>query len=70
MTTTYDFEVTVRTDFPGISYVVAQNEDAFSYLTDEEDLPYASDGTVLMPTSQLGGFIHDVEHAHYSATLI
>ena len=70
MTTTFDFQVQVRTDFPGLSYVVAQNEDAFSYLTEEEELPYASDGSVLLPTSQVGEFISDAEHAHFSAALV
>ena len=70
MATSVDFQVMVRTDFPGLSYVVAQNEDAFSYLTEEEDMPYASDGTVLLPTSQVGEFISDAEHAHFSAALV
>ena len=70
MATSVDFQVIVRTDFPGISYVVAQNEDAFSYLTEEEELPYSNDGSVLLPTSQLGEFISDAEHAHFSAALV
>ena len=70
MAISVDFQVMVRTDFPGLSYVVAQNEDAFSYLTEEEDLPYANDGSVLLPTSQVGEFISDAEHAHFSAALV
>ena len=70
MTTTFDFQVQVRTDFPGLSYVVAQNEDAFSYLTEEEELPYTDDDSVLLPTSQVGEFFSDAEHAHFSAALV
>ena len=70
MATSVDFQVIVRTDFPGISYVVAQNEDAFSYLTEEEDMPYSDDGTVILPTSQVGEFISDAECCHYSSALV
>ena len=43
---------------------MAQNEDAFSYLTEEEDLAYLADGSVPLATDQVGDFISDAEHAH------
>ena len=70
MATSFDFHIISRTDVPGISLVVAQNEDAFSYLTEEEDLAYFQDGSVPLATDQLGDFINDAEHAHFSAALV
>ena len=70
MTATFDFQVQVRTDMPGLSYVVAQNEDAFSYLTEEEDLSYLSDGSVPLDTDKVGDFISDAEHAQFCAALV
>ena len=43
---------------------MAQNEDAFSYLTEEEDRAYLADGSVPLATDQVGDFISDAEHAH------
>ena len=61
---TYDFQIIGRTDVPGISLIVAQNEDAFSYLTEEEDLAYLSDGSVPLATDRISDFIYDAEQAH------
>ena len=70
MTTTFDFQIIARTDVPGISLVVAQNEDAFSYLTEEEDLAYLSDGSVPLATDRVDSFIHDAEQAHLCSALV
>ena len=70
MTTTFDFQIIARTDVPGISLVVAQNEDAFSYLTEEEDLAYFADGSVPLATEHLDSFIHDAERAHLCSALV
>ena len=70
MTTTFDFQIIARTDVPGISLVVAQNEDAFSYLTEEEDLAYLSDGSVPLATDRVDSFIHDAEQAQFCAALV
>ena len=60
----FDFKIISDTQVPGISLVMAQNEDAFSYLTEEEDLAYLADGSVPLATDQVGDFISDAEHAH------
>ena len=70
MAFSFDFQIISRTDVPGISLVIAQNEDAFSYLTEEEDLAYLSDGSVPLATDNIGDFISDAEHAHLCSTLV
>ena len=70
MATTFDFHVVAHTDVPGISLVIAQNEDAFSYLTEEEDLTYLQDGSVPLDTDKVGDFISDAEHCHFSSALV
>ena len=70
MATSFDFHIISRTDVPGISLVVAQNEDAFSYLTEEEDLTYLADGSVPLDTDKLGDFISDAEWCHFSTALV
>ena len=70
MQSTFDFQIISHTDVPGISLVIAQNEDAFSYLTEEEDLAYLSDGSVPLDTDKIGDFISDAEHAHLCSHLV
>lgn len=70
MSITFDFQIISETQVPGISLVMAQNEDAFSYLTEEEDLAYLSDGSVPLATDLVGDFINDAEHAHLSSNYV
>ena len=70
MATSFDFQIISRTDVSGISLVVAQNEDAFSYFTEEEDMAYLNDGSVPLATDQVGDFISDAEWAHLSSQLV
>ena len=70
MATTFDFQIISDTLVPGISLVVAQNEDAFSYLTEEEDYTYLNDGSVPLINESIGDFISDAEHAQFSAALV
>ena len=70
MSYSVDFQIITETDVPGISLVVAQNEDAFSYLTEEEELTYLKDGSVPLATDQVGDFISDAEWAHLSSALV
>ena len=70
MSNCVDFQIITTTDVPGISLVVAQNEDAFSYLTEEEDMAYFQDGSVPLATDQVGDFISDAEHAHLCSALL
>ena len=70
MSYSVDFQIITTTDVPGISLVVAQNEDAFSYLTEEEDMTYFQDGSVPLSTDKVGDFISDAEWAHLSSALV
>ena len=58
MAVTYDFTIT-STDVPGICLVMAQNEDAFTYITEEEDLTALPNGAVPLATHKVGDFISD-----------
>jgi hypothetical protein len=69
MTTTFDFQIISDTLVPGISLVVAQNEDAFSYLTEEEDYAYLNDGSVPLINEAIDDFILDAEQAQFCAAL-
>jgi hypothetical protein len=70
MTTTYDFTIITNTDVAGMSLVVAQNEDAFSYITQEEEYGYFQDGSVPLSTDRISRFIVDAEQAQLSAALV
>ena len=70
MATSFDFQIISRTDVPGISLVIAQNEDAFSYLTEEADMDYLSDGSAPLATDKVGDFINDAEHCHFCSALV
>lgn len=69
MSITYDFQI-VSTDIPGLSLVVAQNEDAFSYLTEEADMTILKDGSSPLASDQIGDFINDAEWAHLCSHLV
>lgn len=70
MATTYDFQIISRTDVPGISLVVAQNEDAFLYITEEEDMTVLGNGTAPLATDRVGDFISDAGLAHMCCDLV
>jgi hypothetical protein len=69
MTTTFDFQIISNTLVPGISLVVALNEDAFSYLTEEEDYTYLNDGSVPLINEAIDDFILDAEQAQFVSAL-
>jgi hypothetical protein len=69
MATTFDFQIISNTLVPGISLVVAQNEDAFSYLTEEEDYTYLNDGSVPLVNESIDDFILDAEQAQFVSAL-
>ena len=70
MSTTVDFQIISQTEVPGISMVVAFNEDAFSYLTEEEDLAYLPNGSVLLATDKVGDFISDAGWDKYTCEIV
>ena len=69
MATSFDFQIISNTLVPGISLVVAQNEDAFSYLTEEEEYTYLNDGSVPLVNESIDDFILDAEQAQFVSAL-
>ena len=69
MATSFDFTIISRTDVPGISLVVAQNEDAFSYLVDE-DMTILPNGSSPIDSDNVGDFISDAGWDKYSVELV
>ena len=67
---TYDFQIISNTLLDGVSLVMAQNEDAFSYLTDELNYHILDDGSAPVYTEVVGDFISDAEQAHMSCNYI
>lgn len=64
MNISFDFQIISKSEIPGISLIVAQNEDAFSYLTDELNYSTLTDGSAPIFPETVGDFISDAEHAH------
>ena len=69
MTVTYDFHI-ASTAIPGISLVISQNEDAFSYLTDECDYASLPDGSVPISDTKLARFVETSEQHHLCSVLV
>ena len=69
MSVTFDFQI-VSTDIPGMSLVIAQNEDAFSFVTDELDLNTLPDGSAPLSDSHVVEFIADAENAHLCSAVV
>tara|TARA_B100001778_G_scaffold320635_1_gene311213 strand:- start:1309 stop:1524 length:216 start_codon:yes stop_codon:yes gene_type:complete len=67
---TYDFQIISNTLLDGVSLVMAQNEDAFSYLTDELNYQTLEDGSAPVFTEVVGDFISDAEQAHMCCNYI
>ena len=70
MATTYDFTIISNTAIPGVSLVVSHNEDAFSYITEEENMGCLKDGSVPLATDKVGDFISDAGWDKYSCELV
>ena len=70
MTTSVDFQIIANTDVPGISLVVAQNEDAFTYATETEQMTYLKDGSMPLSSDKVGDFISDCGWDNYSCELL
>ena len=69
MSITYDFHI-ARTAIPGMSLVISQNEDAFSYITDECDYNSLPDGSVPIDNYDLPRFVETSEQAHLCSVLV
>ncbi len=69
MSITYDFTI-VADAIPGISLVLAQNEDAFSYLYEEMEMTILQNGCSPLDTDKVGDFINDAEWAHMACSYV
>jgi len=63
LATSFDFEI-IGSNIPGISQIIPQNEDAFSYLVEETSFTVFQDGTTALFNERIGDFISDASHAH------
>ena len=70
MSVSFDFTIISDTSVPGISLVMAQNEAAYSYLTDEEEYTTLMDGSAPIRTEFVGDFISDAEQAQFCSNYI
>ena len=70
MSMTYDFQLISNTAVSGMSLIMAQNEDAFSYLTDELGFGTFQDGSAPLDTRYLPDFNETAEKAHFACELV
>ena len=66
---TYDFHI-VKTSVPGIRMVISQNEDAFSYITDECNYASLPDGSVPISDVKVARFVETSEQAQLCSVLV
>ncbi len=59
----YDFTL-VNSGVPGMSLVMALNEEAFETITEEFDMTCISGGGAPLDNSRLSDFVHLAERAH------
>ena len=62
-TITYDFKL-LSSGVPGMSLVMAQNEEAFDTITGEFDMTVVAGGGAPLDNSRLSEFVHLAERAH------
>ena len=65
----YDFTI-VDTNISGISQIVPQNEEAYTYLVEEAHLTTFSDGSAALFDESVGDFVSDASHAHLCCELV
>ena len=63
LATSFDFQI-VTSNIPGVSQIIPQNEDAYSYLVEETMFTVFKDGTTALFDERVGDFISDAGHAH------
>jgi len=63
MSVTFDFTL-VSSGVPGMSLVMAQNEEAFETITGEFDMAVIASGGAPLDNSRLSDFVHLAESAH------
>ena len=65
----YDFTI-VDTNIAGISQIVPQNEEAYTYLVDEAHFTVFSDGSAALWDENVGDFISDAGTAHLCCEMV
>ena len=63
MSTTFDFTL-VSSGVPGMSLVMAMNEEAFETITGEFDMTCIKGGGAPLDNARLSDFVHLAERAH------
>ena len=63
LATSFDFQI-VTSNIPGVSQIIPQNEEAYSYLVEETMFTVFKDGTTALFDERVGDFISDAGHAH------
>ena len=69
MSISYDFQIISNTAVPGLSLVMPMNEDAFSYLEDEQ-MTILPNGSAPIDTDSVGDFISDAEWSHFCSAYV
>ena len=67
---TYDFQIVSNTPVEGVALVMAQNEDAWRYISDELEYHTLSDGSAPLFSEAVGDFISDAEHSQLTCSYI
>ena len=70
MATSFDFTIISETEIPGMSLIVANNEDAFRFMTEEEQLDIISDGSAPVFNFNVGDFVSDAGWEKYTCDLV
>ena len=70
MATSVDFTIIGMTDVPGVSLIVANNEDAFRFMTEDEELDILADGSAPLFSDCVGDFISDAGWENYTCDLV
>ena len=69
MSVTFDFQI-VGSNIPGISQVIPQNEEAYTYLKEETHLTIFQDGSTALFDERIGDFISDAGYAHLACDYV
>ena len=69
MSVTYDFRIT-GSNIPGVSQIIPQTEEGYSYLVEETLLTVFKDGSSALFDERVGDFVSDAGHAHLCCELV
>ena len=69
MSVTYDFRIT-SSNIAGVSQIIPQTEEGYSYLVEETLLTVFKDGSSALFDERVGDFVSDAGHAHLCCELV